>query len=266
MILGNASGAGEENRNVARMAWLLAGFPDTVPGITVNRLCTSGLSAITMASHVIEAGTADVVVAGGVESTSRAPGSWRSRAGASRSPETAEAVAIVGSISREDAGAFAVASHEWAITTDVASVAETAKIGSPFAALGATLDSGGHALFAERLGAHRTLDLVYTAELMSGTEAVRAGLFSRSVPAEELLRLARVEAAAVAEGATGGLASRELAARIRDERLGLWESVENENRVQGGLCRSEDYAEGFAAFQQKRTPRFTGRTAAAERG
>ena len=146
-----------------------------------------------------------------------------------------------------------------AIATDVVYVAETARIGSPFAALGATLDSGGHALFTERLGAHRTLDLIYTAELMSGAEAVRAGLFSRSVPAEELLELTRAKAAAVAEGATGAfLASRELVAQIRDERLGLWESVEHENRVQGELCRSADYAEGFAAFQQKRRPRFTG--------
>ena len=49
VILGNANGAGEENRNVARMAWLLAGFPDSVPGITVNRLCASGMSAISQA-------------------------------------------------------------------------------------------------------------------------------------------------------------------------------------------------------------------------
>lgn len=146
-----------------------------------------------------------------------------------------------------------------AIATDVVYVADSAKIGSPFANLGATLDSGGHALFTERLGAHRTLDLIYTAELMSGQEAVRSGLFSRSVPADELLELTRAKAAAVAEGATGAfLASRELVAQIRDERLGLWESVENENRVQGELCRSADYAEGFAAFQQKRPPRFTG--------
>jgi 2-(1,2-epoxy-1,2-dihydrophenyl)acetyl-CoA isomerase len=146
-----------------------------------------------------------------------------------------------------------------AIATDVVYVADSAKIGSPFANLGATLDSGGHALFTERLGAHRTLDLIYTAELMSGEEAVRSGLFSRSVPADELLELTRAKAAAVAEGATGAfLASRELVAQIRDERLGLWESVENENRVQGELCRSADYAEGFAAFQQKRPPRFTG--------
>ena len=72
------------------------------------------------------------------------------------------------------------------IATDVVYVADTAKIGSPFANLGATLDSGGHALFVERLGAHRTLDLIYTAELMSGAEAVRSGLFSRSVPAPPL--------------------------------------------------------------------------------
>ncbi len=58
------------------------------------------------------------------------------------------------------------------IATDVVYVAESAKIGSPFAALGATLDSGGHALFLDRLGAHKTLDLIYTGRLMSGAEAV----------------------------------------------------------------------------------------------
>ena len=73
VILGNANGAGEENRNVARMAWLLNGYPDTVPGITVNRLCSSGMSAIIMASQMIRAGDADIVVAGGVESMTRAP-------------------------------------------------------------------------------------------------------------------------------------------------------------------------------------------------
>ena len=73
VVLGNANGAGEENRNVARMAWLLAGYPDRVPGITVNRLCASGLSAIITASHMVKADAADVIVAGGVESMSRAP-------------------------------------------------------------------------------------------------------------------------------------------------------------------------------------------------
>ena len=148
VIFGNANGAGEENRNVARMAWLLAGYDDSVPGITVNRLCASGMSAITMASHMIKAGAADIVVAGGVESMSRAPWvqekpatafakpgaiydtsiGWRfpnpeflsgdlSRDGKATfsMPETAEEVARVYNTSREDCDAFAVRSHERAI-------------------------------------------------------------------------------------------------------------------------------------------------------
>ncbi len=73
VILGCANQAGEDNRNVARMAALLAGLPVEVPGVTVNRLCASGLSAVVSASHAILAGDAEVVVAGGVESMSRAP-------------------------------------------------------------------------------------------------------------------------------------------------------------------------------------------------
>jgi 3-oxoadipyl-CoA thiolase len=149
VILGNANGAGEENRNVARMAWLLAGYEDTVPGITVNRLCASGMSAIALASQIIRAGDADIIVAGGVESMSRAPWvqakpttafakpgdqfdtsiGWRfpnprfapggelDRDGKMTfsMPETAEEVARVYGISREDADAFAVRSHERAI-------------------------------------------------------------------------------------------------------------------------------------------------------
>lgn len=143
VILGNANGAGEENRNVARLAWLLNDYPDTVPGITVNRLCASGLSAITLAAQMIKAGEADIVIAGGVESMSRAPWvmekpttafakpgqsfdtsiGWRfvNPVFAERDkftysmPETAEEVARVDSISREDCDAFAVRSHERAI-------------------------------------------------------------------------------------------------------------------------------------------------------
>ncbi|MEV4533884.1 acetyl-CoA C-acyltransferase [Asanoa sp. NPDC049518] len=70
---GAANQAGEDNRNVARMAVLLAGLPETVPGATVNRLCASGLEAVTSAARAIAAGDADVVVAGGSESMSRAP-------------------------------------------------------------------------------------------------------------------------------------------------------------------------------------------------
>lgn len=73
VILGNANGAGEENRNVARMATLLAGLPVSVPGTTVNRLCGSGLDAVMAAARMIETGDARIVVAGGVESMTRAP-------------------------------------------------------------------------------------------------------------------------------------------------------------------------------------------------
>ena len=73
VYLGNANGAGEENRNVARMAVLLAGLPTSIPGVTVNRLCGSGLEAVIQGRRAIAAGDADVVIAGGAESMTRAP-------------------------------------------------------------------------------------------------------------------------------------------------------------------------------------------------
>ena len=73
VYLGCANQAGEDNRNVARMALLLAGFPASVPGVTVNRLCASGLAAVNLAARAIRAGDGDVYIAGGVESMSRAP-------------------------------------------------------------------------------------------------------------------------------------------------------------------------------------------------
>ena len=73
VIFGNANGAGEENRNVARMAVLLAGLPTSIPGVTVNRLCASSLEAAIGASRAIEAGDASLILTGGVESMSRAP-------------------------------------------------------------------------------------------------------------------------------------------------------------------------------------------------
>lgn len=146
------------------------------------------------------------------------------------------------------------------IATDVVYVAEDARIGSPFANLGATLDSGGHALFVERLGAHRTLDLIYSGRLMTGAEAVAAGLFSRVFPADEVLQETRDAALRSARGATlAFLASKELVRQLRDERLGLWQSMANENVAQADLCATPDYREGFAAFQEKRRPVFTGR-------
>src|SRR5215468_8349035 len=73
VVFGCANQAGEDNRNVARMAVLLAGLPETVAGVTVNRLCASGLAAIVGACHAVIAGDGDLFVAGGVESMSRAP-------------------------------------------------------------------------------------------------------------------------------------------------------------------------------------------------
>ncbi|MGP3534329.1 enoyl-CoA hydratase/isomerase family protein [Microbacterium sp. RD1] len=146
------------------------------------------------------------------------------------------------------------------IATDVVYVADNAKIGSPFAGLGAVLDSGGHALFFERLGAHRTLDLIYIGDLMSGEEAVRLGLFSRALPADEVLPAVERAARAAASGPTQAfLASKRIVAGLRDERAGLWDAMAAENAAQTALRDTVDYREGFAAFQSKRRPGFTGR-------
>jgi len=145
VVLGAANQAGEDNRNVARMAALLSGLPDSVPGFTVNRLCASGLQAIASAAAAIEAGHADVVVAGGVESMTRAPWvmakpgtpwarpgevsdtslGWRFTnprfkdvdGGKATLPmgETAEEVATLDGITREESDAFALRSHERAV-------------------------------------------------------------------------------------------------------------------------------------------------------
>ena len=153
VVLGAANQAGEDNRNVARMAVLLAGLPDTVPGYTVNRLCASGLTAIVSAANAVRAGEADLVVAGGVESMTRAPwvmqkpGTPWARPGevadtslgwrftnplfpehdrvAGSAPddrrvtlsmgETAEEVATLDGITRAESDAFALRSHQRAI-------------------------------------------------------------------------------------------------------------------------------------------------------
>ncbi|MBT2485178.1 MULTISPECIES: enoyl-CoA hydratase/isomerase family protein [unclassified Microbacterium] len=146
------------------------------------------------------------------------------------------------------------------IATDVVYVAESAKIGSPFAALGATLDSGGHALFLERLGAHKTLDLIYTGRLMSGAEAAASGLFSRVFPDDQVVAATTDAAATAARGATAAFrTSKDLVARMREERLSLWDAVDIENAAQAALRDTDDYREGFAAFQEKRKPEFRGR-------
>ncbi|MGY9005644.1 MAG: thiolase family protein, partial [Alphaproteobacteria bacterium] len=139
VILGCANQAGEDNRNVARMAALLAGLPETVPGSTVNRLCGSGLDALGLAARSIRSGDTDLMIAGGVESMSRAPFvmgkaetaysraaemhdttlGWRFvnrimkiQYGIDSMPETGENVAEDFNISREDQDAFAFRSQQ----------------------------------------------------------------------------------------------------------------------------------------------------------
>ncbi|RCW23374.1 3-oxoadipyl-CoA thiolase [Ciceribacter lividus] len=138
VILGCANQAGEDNRNVARMSLLLAGLPVSVSGTTINRLCGSGMDAVITAARAIKSGEADLMIAGGVESMSRAPFvmpkadtafsrhaeiydttiGWRfvnplmkSRYGVDSMPETGDNVAIECSVAREDQDAFAVRSQ-----------------------------------------------------------------------------------------------------------------------------------------------------------
>ncbi|AME24961.1 3-oxoadipyl-CoA thiolase [Burkholderia sp. PAMC 26561] len=139
LIYGCANQAGEDNRNVARMSALLAGLPDSVPGSTINRLCGSGMDAIGVAARAIKSGEAALMVAGGVESMSRAPFvqgkattafsrqaeiydttiGWRfinplmkKMHGVDSMPETAENVATDYKVSREDQDAFALRSQQ----------------------------------------------------------------------------------------------------------------------------------------------------------
>ncbi|WP_066685468.1 3-oxoadipyl-CoA thiolase [Caulobacter sp. CCH9-E1] len=143
VVMGCANQAGEDNRNVARMALLLAGYPVEVPGVTVNRLCASGLEAVGYAARAILSGQNDLVIAGGVESMSRAPfvmgkadsafsrnaeifdttigwrfvnPAMRKAYGVDSMPETAENVAADYQVSREDQDAFALRSQQRAAT------------------------------------------------------------------------------------------------------------------------------------------------------
>jgi 3-oxoadipyl-CoA thiolase len=139
VVLGCANQAGEDNRNVARMALLLAGLPDSVPGLTVNRLCASGLNAVGDAARAIRAGETELVIAGGVESMTRAPFvmgkaaeafsrsnevfdttiGWRfvnplmkAQYGVDSMPETGENVAEEFQVARKDQDAFALRSQQ----------------------------------------------------------------------------------------------------------------------------------------------------------
>jgi enoyl-CoA hydratase/carnithine racemase len=146
-----------------------------------------------------------------------------------------------------------------ALACDVVIAADDARIGSPFARIGAVLDSGGHAFFVERLGSHRALELIYTGRLLSGSEAASWNLVNRSVPTDDLLREVRQMAATVAQGpSVAFLTSKTLVRRVLDEHLTLEEVLSAEAAAQGAVSATADYREGFSAFQAKRQPRFIG--------
>ncbi|MFE9252713.1 thiolase family protein [Streptomyces sp. NPDC007088] len=194
VILGAANQAGEDNRDVARMAVLLAGLPHTVPGYTVNRLCASGLTAVASAAQAIRAGEARVAVAGGVESMTRAPWvmakpgtpwakpgevfdtslGWRftnprfaaaDRAAGPGGPrrtlsmgETAEEVAALDGTTRERSDAFALRSHERALAAQEAGRFDREIVPVPVKDGEVTRDEGPRAGSSmEKLGKLRTV-------------------------------------------------------------------------------------------------------------
>ena len=243
VIYGCANQAGEDNRNVARMALLLAGLPETVPGATINRLCGSGLDAINVAARAIKTGEQNLVIAGGVESMTRAPFvmgkadtafsrnaeihdttiGWRfvnklmkERYGIDSMPETAENVAEDFQISRADQDAFAARSQDRAVAAqengrlgvEIASVSIPQRKGDPI-----VVDRDEHprpGTSAEKLGKLPTpfrKDGSVTAGNASGVNDGAAALFVAS------------EAAAAANGLTPrarvlGMATAGVAPRI----------------------------------------------------
>ncbi|WP_371542070.1 thiolase family protein [Streptomyces sp. NBC_00554] len=225
VILGAANQAGEDNRDVARMAVLLAGLPHTVPGYTVNRLCASGLTAVASAAQAIRAGEADLVVAGGVESMTRAPWvmakpgtpwakpgevhdtslGWRftnPRFTAEDKPstgeagkttlsmgETAEEVAALDGITRAESDAFALRSHQRAVAAQEAGRFDREIVPVPVKDGEVTRDEGPRpSTTLEKLGSLRTIfrkDGIVTAGSASPLSDGAAALVVASAAAVE---------------------------------------------------------------------------------
>jgi len=241
IVLGCANQAGEDGRNVARMAGLLAGVPDSVPATTVNRLCGSGLDAVLIAARQIRAGEADVIVAGGVESMSRAPFvlakaehpfdrraeihdttiGWRfvnrrlaAMVGTDQMPETAENVAADFAITRADQDAFALRSQQRAARAQASGRLAREIVGVPVprrTAAPAIVDVDEHPrpTSAERLAALGTPFRdggTVTAGNASGVNDGAAALLIASADAVE--RLGCAPLARITGGATAGVAPR----------------------------------------------------------
>lgn len=222
VIFGDANQAGEDNRNVARMGALLAGFPTSVTGVTVNRLCASSVEAVIQGSRAIESGDAEIILAGGVESMSRAPfvveksakpypatgnqTMWNTAIGwrmtnralptawTISNGEAAEKTATTWGISREDQDAFAVRSHELAAKAWAVGVYDGEIVQVPGAELardegirdGSTVEklAGLRALFAE----DGTVTAGNSSSINDGASAVLLGA-EGSLPGEPLARI-----------------------------------------------------------------------------
>lgn len=241
VVFGCANQAGEDNRNVARMSLLLAGLPKEVPGTTINRLCGSGMDAVITAARAIKAGEAELVIAGGVESMSRAPFvlpkaenafsrnseihdttiGWRfinplmrKQYGTDAMPETAENVADDFNVSRADQDAFALRSQNRAaaaqesgrLAREIAAVAIPQRKGDPI-----VIDRDEHprATTLEALAKLRPIvrsDGTVTAGNASGVNDGAAALIIASQAAARKFRLTPI--ARVLGGATAGVAPR----------------------------------------------------------
>jgi 3-oxoadipyl-CoA thiolase len=233
VVLGAANQAGEDNRNVARMAVLLAGLPVTVSAYTVNRLCASGLTAIANAARAVKAGEADVVVAGGVESMTRAPwvmakpGTPWAKPGEVHDTalgwrfvnprhdgehtitlgQTAERVAALDGITREESDAFGLQSQERAAKAIANGAFDAELVAVPTTKGDVTVDETPRATTMERLAALRpafAADGVVTA----GTSSPLSDGASAVVVASEdaVRRLGLVPRARVVTGAAAGVA------------------------------------------------------------
>jgi 3-oxoadipyl-CoA thiolase len=241
VILGCANQAGEDNRDVARMALLLAGMPQEVPGTTINRLCGSGLDAVLTASRLIKTGEADLVIAGGVESMSRAPFvmgkaktafsrsaeihdttiGWRfvnprleEIVGRDEMPETAENVAADYGVSRADQDAFALRSQQRAAAAqasgrlgrEIVPVSVPQRRGDP---IEVAVDEHPRETTAEKLAALPTPFRSSGTVTAGNASGVNDGAAALLIASEEAVRRHGLQPLArIVAGATAGVAPR----------------------------------------------------------